>query len=266
MIDRSDERLLPPQALQQKNTPRRPSSERSSTKNSRERTDSHRSPAAESRKCLGESDGGELSATEDFSEIGESDEEIFNQHNEEREEEEEEDMEKEEREELEENVPTTQDTSFNEDKLKESDLLEGISEEELDVSDEEKDQKVKIADALGVDWSQLITPKESEKSQSDEPGTFRKQWTPAAIFSRIGLPKSLLGSEEYEAVIKEVNEQGQGTVEILHPIPTVHCYLFEKKKQDEKNLQRKRTALCAWKKVFNHYRLFPSFFQRRFKL
>ena len=89
MIDRSDERLLPPQALQQKNTPRRPSSERSSTKNSRERTDSHRSPAAESRKCLGESDGGELSATEDFSEIGESDEEIFNEHNEEREEEEE---------------------------------------------------------------------------------------------------------------------------------------------------------------------------------
>ena len=245
MLYRSDERLLPPQALPQKNTSRRSSSERSSTKNSRERTDSHRSPAAESQKCPGESDGGELSATEDFSEIGESDEEIFNQHNEE-EDVEEEVVDKEESEQqLEENVSTTHDDSFNKDKVKESDLLEGISEEELDLSDEEKDQKVKIADALGVDWSQLITPKENKKSQSDEPGTFRKQWTPAAIFSRIGLPKSLLGSEEYEAVIKEVNEQGHGTIEILHPIPTVHCYLLQKKKQDEKNLQGKQSVFCT---------------------
>lgn len=186
-----------------------------------------------------------MSATEDFSEIGESDEEIFNQHNEE-EDVEEEVVDKEESEQqLEENVSTTHDASFNKDKLKESDLLEGISEEELDLSDEEKDQKVKIADALGVDWSQLITPKENKKSQSDEPGTFRKQWTPAAIFSRIGLPKSLLGSEEYEAVIKEVNEQGHGTIEILHPIPTVHCYLLQKKKQDEKNLQGKQSVFCT---------------------
>ena len=49
-------------------------------------------------------------------------------------------------------------------KMKESDLLEGISEEELDVSDDEKD-KVKVADALGVDWSQLITPKEVKENK-----------------------------------------------------------------------------------------------------
>ena len=104
--------------------------------------------------------------------------------------------------------------------MKESDLLEGISEEELDVSDDEKD-KVKVADALGVDWSQLITPKEVKENKVA--GSFRKQWTPGAIFSRIGLPKRLLKPGQYDEIIEKLNEQGD-EVEILHPVAFVHQY------------------------------------------
>ena len=88
---RSNERLLPPQALQQKNPlpqaaappPKRPSSERSSNKNSRERSlPLLKSPQPETEKAKTEEQG-ELSAAEDFSDIGESDEEILNQDNDE---------------------------------------------------------------------------------------------------------------------------------------------------------------------------------------
>ena len=88
---RSNERLLPPQALQQKNPlpqaaaplPKRPSSERSSNKNSRERSlPLLKSPQQEAEKAKTE-EHGELSAAEDFSDIGESDEEILNQDNDE---------------------------------------------------------------------------------------------------------------------------------------------------------------------------------------
>ena len=117
-----------------------------------------------------------------------------------------------------------------EEKMKENDLLEGISEEELDVSDEDKDQKVKIADALGVDWSQLITTKESKDSvQMNNSGSFRHQWSPAAIFSRIGLPKNLLRPGQFEEVIEKVNSQGQGRLEILDHNPAIHCFLIEQK-------------------------------------
>ena len=106
-------------------------------------------------------------------------------------------------------------------KIKESDLLEGISEEELDVSDDEKD-KVKVADALGVDWSQLITPKEVKESKVAA-GSLRKQWTPGAIFSRIGLPKSLLKQGLYEEIVEKLNKQGDN-VDILNPVAFVHCF------------------------------------------
>ena len=82
---RSNERLLPPQALQQKNplkqtTPKRASSERSSNKNSRERSVPPLKSPQEPTKI---EEHGELSAAEDFSDIGESDEEILNQENDE---------------------------------------------------------------------------------------------------------------------------------------------------------------------------------------
>ena len=60
--------------------PKRPSSERSSTKNSRERSVP---PLKSPQEATKNEDQGELSAAEDFSDIGESDEEILNQDNDE---------------------------------------------------------------------------------------------------------------------------------------------------------------------------------------
>ena len=85
----------------------------------------------------------------------------------------------------------------------------------------EKEEKVKVADALGVDWSQLITPKEVKEHK--EAGSFRKQWSPGAIFSRIGLPKTLLKPGLYEDIIKKLNDKGD-EVDILHPIAFVHAF------------------------------------------
>jgi len=172
-----------------------------------------------------------LSAAEDFSDIGESDEEILNQDNiedlqEEKETEETNNDQK---------SPTPganvdEASNHSDSKLEESELLEGISEEELDVSDDERD-KVKLADALGVDWSQLITPKAAKETKPA--GSFRKQWTPGAIFSRIGLPKSLLKPGLYEEIIEKLNKEGD-PVDILHPVAFVHCY---KKNQLEKQAE-----------------------------
>ena len=237
VICRSNERLLPPQALlskKQTQISKTPISAEGRKKSpSRERSEPTKSPVlAEQSKSH---EGSDLSA-EDFSEIGESDED-FIQNKEEVEKEDEKEL-------VEENVSAH---DMSEDKLKESDLLEGISEEELDVSDEDKDQKVKIADALGVDWSQLISqPKEKKDANVSDPGSFRKQWTPAAIFSRIGLPKNLLRPGQFEKVIQKVNEQGNGKLEILDPNPEIHCYLMRQRETARKpNSKLCQPALSA---------------------
>ena len=245
---RSTERLLPPQALQQKNppppvAPKRDSSERSSTKNSRERSVPLKSPQPpESTKTSNTNEDQELSANEEFSDIGESDEELLNQGNEEQ-------ASIEPASEPPETMHDGNETSEGEDvenneEAKESDLLEGISEEELDVSDEEREEKVKIADALRVDWSQLITPKDVKQDKT-APGSFRQRWTPGAIFSRIGLPRSLLQSGLYDKIIRDLNETGD-KLEILHPVALVHAY--RKRKQDEEAENKthyKRPAFSA---------------------
>ena len=121
-------------------------------------------------------------------------------------------------------------------------LLEGISDEELDdVSDEEngdknsqKGQSAKLADALGVDWSQLSELKQKQKNLSNEENETdekqvqaeirRKRWTPIAIFNRIGIPKSFLSEEFYQSFVKQLNDNAQGRSKNLHSM-TVHCYV-----------------------------------------
>ena len=118
-------------------------------------------------------------------------------------------------------------------------LLEGISDEELDdVSDEEngdknsqKGQSAKLADALGVDWSQLSELKQKQKNLSNEENETdekqaqaeirRKRWTPIAIFNRIGIPKSFLSEEFYQSFVKQLNDNAQGRSKNLHSM-TVH--------------------------------------------
>ena len=112
-------------------------------------------------------------------------------------------------------------------------LLEGISDEDLDdVSDEEsgerhrqKGNSAKLADALGVDWSQLVELQRKQKTKENDGGVQsaneadekqaqaearRKRWTPIAIFNRIGLPKSYLSDTFYNSFTKQLNESAQG--------------------------------------------------------
>lgn len=114
-------------------------------------------------------------------------------------------------------------------------LLEGISDEDLDdVSDEEnaekngqKGQSAKLADALGVDWSQLVELQQKQKRQGNDGECMqenvnetdekqlqaearRKRWTPIAIFNRIGLPRSFLSDTFYNSFIKKLNNTAQG--------------------------------------------------------
>ena len=111
-------------------------------------------------------------------------------------------------------------------------LLEGISDEDLDdVSDEENGerngQSAKLADALGVDWSQLVELQQKHKDEENNENSTnatehdmnekdahvkarRKYWTPIAIFNRIGLPRSFLSDSFYNNFVKELNDNAQG--------------------------------------------------------
>ena len=136
---------------------------------------------------------------------------------------------------------------------KESDLLEGISEEEFELSDEdvEKDDKLKVADALGVDWSQLITPKDDNTTrEKNVQRSFRKQWTPEAIFSRIGLPKSLMRPGHYEQVLERLNKNKKGEevekrIKMYHPVAAIHAFHHDKLEKAKADSLRRKPALSA---------------------
>ena len=117
-------------------------------------------------------------------------------------------------------------------------LLEGISDEDLDdVSDEDNGEKngqsAKLADALGVDWSQLVELQQKHKDEESNEDSAkssehdanekeaqakarRKYWTPIAIFNRIGLPRSLLSDSFYNKFVKDLNDNAQGKTTIQY--------------------------------------------------
>ena len=138
---------------------------------------------------------------------------------------------------------------------KESDLLEGISEEEFELSDEdnvEKDDKLKVADALGVDWSQLINNKKDDGTTISEnvlQKSFRNQWTPEAIFSRIGLPKSLMRPGHYEQVLERLNKnikvEEKQHIKMHHPIAAIHAFHHDKLEKAKADNLRRKPALSA---------------------
>ena len=84
-----------------------------------------------------------------------------------------------------------------------------------------------MADALGVDWSQLVELQQKQKNQGDEVDHIqensnetnekqaqadarRKRWTPIAIFNRIGIPRSFLSDTFYNSFVKKLNDTAQG--------------------------------------------------------
>ena len=188
-----------------------------------------------------------------FSDIGDSGEEfILNQGNETQDDDGDKDLDcdnnSETAEDKEQNVDDRRDHSMS----KESDLLEGISEEEFELSDEdvEKDDKLKVADALGVDWSQLITPKDDNTTrEKNVQRSFRNQWTPEAIFSKIGLPKSLMRPGHYEQILERLNKDKKGEdeehIKMHHPIAAIHAFHHDKLEKSKADSLRRKPALSA---------------------
>ena len=89
-------------------------------------------------------------------------------------------------------------------------------------SEETIKTNAKVADALGADWSQLI-PK--EKVKQEETGDARKRWSMAEIIKRIGLSKKFLGEEAYNKTLDKLNADlpENERIVLLDPVPGLHC-------------------------------------------
>lgn len=92
----------------------------------------------------------------------------------------------------------------------ETDLLEGISDEDLDVSDDDetKSAKAKMVDALDVDWSKLMVKQEAERPRVK--GSLKKRYSTLSMLKRVGLSKNLMGEEAYNKFVEEANEGAEG--------------------------------------------------------
>lgn len=79
----------------------------------------------------------------------------------------------------------------------------------------------KLADALGADWSQLM-PK--EKPPVAEAGDARKRWSLAEIIKRTGLSKAFLGEEEYNRTLEKLNANlpEDEKIVLLDPVAGLH--------------------------------------------
>eukprot|EP00090_Calanus_glacialis_P039264 TRINITY_DN68381_c0_g1_i1.p1 TRINITY_DN68381_c0_g1~~TRINITY_DN68381_c0_g1_i1.p1 ORF type:complete len:342 (-),score=138.96 TRINITY_DN68381_c0_g1_i1:384-1271(-) len=88
-------------------------------------------------------------------------------------------------------------------------------------SEETIKSNAKLADALGADWSQLI-PK--EKPQLEETGDARKRWSFAEIIRRVGLSKKFLGEEAYNKTLEQINADlpESEKVVLLDPVAGLH--------------------------------------------
>lgn len=116
-----------------------------------------------------------------------------------------------------------------------NDLLEGISDEDLDVSDDEEGKKTKnkMTDALGVDWTQLMVKEEEEKPVVK--GTLKKRWSLPSLLNRIGLSKKAMG-DEYEAFVTKANESVEKEEEKF--APEHPCALVDRHRKAQREKRR----------------------------
>lgn len=115
----------------------------------------------------------------------------------------------------------------------------GEEEEEETVKGEQEavvESNARLADALGADWSVLLKPKEERKER--EEGAARKRWSGAEIFRRIGLSKELLGEDEYAKVLGRVNAElpDSQKVNLLSPVAGLHVALTANKDEEKRLL------------------------------
>ena len=90
--------------------------------------------------------------------------------------------------------------------LKKDDLLEGISDEDLSVSDddaqeEDKLKKAKMADALGVDWSRLMKKGHEDEGEKVKSTTLMEKWSLKNVIRTFGLATSFLSPAELKETL-----------------------------------------------------------------
>ena len=184
-------------------------------------------PAAKKQRIDGEEENEDGVGAEDFSDIGESDDEILTKDNLP---EEEEGLDGE-------TGETSSRRSSGVKSKSENELLEGISDEDLEdmsADEEESKTKAKMADALGVgtdlflylnriyplylflkcaqvDWSELMTRRDEVASNGVESDTLKKKWSMASILNRVGLSEEGMGGKEcYDDFVSKVNQEIEG--------------------------------------------------------
>lgn len=86
--------------------------------------------------------------------------------------------------------------------------FEEISDEELEAGES---NKIRIVDALGVDWASLVCQKEEGNPAVSEQicpllNSARRRWRPANVFSTMRLSKNLLGDALYDRLKAEQSE------------------------------------------------------------
>jgi len=91
-----------------------------------------------------------------------------------------------------------------------------------------------LADALGADWSMLVGDKSEQ--EAEKIGEARKRWTGAEIIRRIGLSERYLGKEKYNEVLEKINKdlpEGE-KVELLHPVAGLHMARMAKREENKR--------------------------------
>ena len=91
----------------------------------------------------------------------------------------------------------------------------------------------RLADALGADWSQLL---QKERAKPPETGDARKRWSLAEIIRRNGLNQRLIGGKDkYDAFLEKLNKDlpEEDKVVLLDPRPWKHVALTRKRAQDK---------------------------------
>jgi len=155
---------------------------------------------------------GKEKIADDFSDFGESDDEILNQ----------------EEDEVSERTGSRQSNQSQGDK-DDKDVLgqlgEGGDEDKMEGDDKGPEigrENEKIADLLGVDWSQLM--EQQDNRTSVQTGVARRNWTAPQIFRRIGLSKRYLGEETYNKILDQINKDlpEDEKVKLLDPVPGIH--------------------------------------------
>lgn len=140
-------------------------------------------------------------------------------------------------------------------KRKSDGLLEGISDEDLEAISEEdeekeaKSTKAKMADALGVDWSQMLAVNNEEKSETVK----SDKWSPAAMLNKLGLAKTFLSEKAYKKIVQSVNESVEDENKKFNPSHDVALVDVSRRKRVEERkilfaqMGRQTTALTTRK-------------------